>query len=215
MAGYLSIGAAQHGGGTLTHSAMYLCRVDTCVPAKRLIDLCLPYCRSCLGLRGEDDLRPPRGLAPLDYALRKGGMRSLRPRNHCGTGGKPFFAGESELYFSLSHWGMGGCAWTVRPIGVDIERIRPYTRLDDVARRCVRRGPGLCPGGAQPDRLFTALGCLKESYAKAMGRDCRCPCAPLPSMWTLAGASWRMPQTEFALRSDLRGFMVAVCADSA
>jgi 4'-phosphopantetheinyl transferase len=197
---------------------MYLCRVDTRVSAKRLIDLLpAPIAGHASAFGREDDLR--RSSAAwllLDYALRKGGHAPLSGREiTVAPGGKPFFAGEGEPHFSLSHSGEWvACALDVRPIGVDIERIRPYTsRLDDVARRvCTDEELAAVRAAAQPDRLFTALWCLKESYAKALGKGLS---LPLRSVTFHVDTGGRVmadcPQAKFALRSDLRGYMAAVC----
>lgn len=83
--------------------------------------------------------------------------------------GKPFLRDFPDIEFNISHCnGLVGCVVSDVPVGIDVERIRPYSRyaaryvcskaeLDDIMQ------------AQDPDRRFFYYWTLKESCAKAMG----------------------------------------------
>lgn len=92
-----------------------------------------------------------------DFALRYG---------ECG---KPFLAGRTDVFFSISHCA-GGCAVAVadRPIGVDIEKIRPLSR-EAANLVCTRRELALLEEAKDGALLFTRIWTGKESRCKMTG----------------------------------------------
>ncbi len=91
-----------------------------------------------------------------------------------GRWGKPELPAARDLRFNLSHAGdlaLIAVAWR-REVGVDLERLDPERRLDDVARRffsdAERRALDRLPGS---DRAIASLRCWcrKEAYLKACG----------------------------------------------
>lgn len=88
-----------------------------------------------------------------------------------GEKGKPYVAG-SPVHFNMSHSGdYVVAAFSARPVGIDIERIRP-NKLS-VARRFFTepefRGIIDQPEDRRLEHFFT-LWTLKESYLKAVGK---------------------------------------------
>lgn len=81
--------------------------------------------------------------------------------------GKPYLEGR-EVFISLTHSGdFVGCALSERPIGIDVEKIRPVSeRL--ISRACTDEEQAYVAAGGT-DSFFT-LWTLKESYIKA--QDC-------------------------------------------
>jgi 4'-phosphopantetheinyl transferase len=90
-----------------------------------------------------------------------------------GDRGKPAIHGAA-IQFNLSHSGaMAACAVTQdRPVGIDIERIRPMPELESIARRVLQ--PEECRQllelGAE-ERLAAFFRCWtrREAYVKALG----------------------------------------------
>ncbi len=88
--------------------------------------------------------------------------------------GKPQLE-ETRLQFNLSHSGdrlVVAAAWD-RPLGVDVERLRPVPRMTALARRCfappeLEAWQGL-PAAAR-QRAFFRFWTLKEAFVKADGR---------------------------------------------
>jgi 4'-phosphopantetheinyl transferase len=91
-----------------------------------------------------------------------------------GRFGKPALPAHPALAFNLSHAGdlaLVAVAWR-REVGVDLERLDPDRRLDDVARRFFssveRRGLERI-GGADRAVALLRCWCRKEAYLKARG----------------------------------------------
>ena len=134
-----------------------------------------------LGRRGTDGrAEAPRLLRQA--VLERFGLEEL-PETARGERGKPWFPARPDIHFNLSHSG-GVCLCAVgdRPVGVDIELIRP--RPAGLARRIFSDGEygwyearGCVPGD------FYTLWTRKESFAKYTGRgvaDVRAVVPPLP-----------------------------------
>lgn len=106
--------------------------------------------------------------------------------------GKPFFPGLDDRWFSLSHsGGMALCALSDRPVGVDVELIRP-------------RRSGLPAYVLSPDELarfdggwadFYRLWTLKESWCKREDTPLfpprNVPVPPPCPHRSYAGTDWR------------------------
>ncbi|MBQ4441906.1 MAG: 4'-phosphopantetheinyl transferase superfamily protein [Bacteroidales bacterium] len=95
------------------------------------------------------------------------------PEVALATHGKPYFPNFPDVHFSLSHCVAGvACAVDTRPVGVDIERVRPFN--DDLAAyvfnehelELVRHAP-------DPALSFTVLWTQKESLLKLTGEGLR------------------------------------------
>lgn len=109
----------------------------------------------------------------LREALQKEfGLKDV-PEVALATHGKPYFPNFPDVHFSLSHCVAGvACAVDTRPVGVDIERVRPFN--DDLAAyvfnehelELVRHAP-------DPALSFTVLWTQKESLLKLTGEGLR------------------------------------------
>ena len=119
------------------------------------------------------------------------GWESLPPIERSPRG-KPLFAGREDRWFSLSHsGGLALCALSDRPVGVDVERVRPHrARLPEYA--------------LSPEELaafdgswenFCRLWTLKESWCKREDSPLFPPrrvAAPPPCPHkSYAGEGWR------------------------
>ena len=119
------------------------------------------------------------------------GWEALPPVER-STRGKPLFAGLDDRWFSLSHsGGLALCALSDRPVGVDVELVRP-------------RRPGL-PAYALSERELAAfdgswqdfyrLWTLKESWCKREDTPLfpprRVPASPPCPHKSYAGEGWR------------------------
>jgi len=84
--------------------------------------------------------------------------------------GKPYFPDHPDLHFNLSHCPLGCvCAIADRPIGIDIQDIRPYR--PNVARKCCSSAElKLLSDSADQADTFARIWALKESYAKLTGQ---------------------------------------------
>lgn len=118
------------------------------------------------------------GIRLLRHALsREYGIREFS----VGTDkyGKPCLNSHPEIYFNISHSrGMAACAVGHVPLGIDVERIRPFR--PSLAKRVLgeeeRRDLENCGGDPEESaNRFIRLWTLKESYAKADGRGLRIP----------------------------------------
>ena len=143
--------------------------------------------------RGEGEHAVQRGAAYL--LLRQGfwqlsGKQTILPDILERRGGKPFFAGESGLHFSLSHTaGLAVCAIGRCEMGIDAERLRPVP--EERQRRLQ------LPGGAAAWTEWTA----RESRVKRRGGHgllCRAPVSPEEDEWVQA-----LPAA--------RGYAVSLC----
>jgi len=88
-----------------------------------------------------------------------------------GTHGKPLYAGDEQLWFSVTHSGHWvGCAVARSPVGLDIERIRSLRSA--LPRRVLSPSEyeyfAGFPEKHQP-LIFIRQWCLKESLLKAKG----------------------------------------------
>lgn len=88
-------------------------------------------------------------------------------------GGKPYIVGHKDIFFNISHCRCAAvCAVSNRPIGIDVETIRPFKEalaqyvLNDSEYR-------LAVSTEHPDVEFTKLWTMKESLLKLTGKGLR------------------------------------------
>lgn len=88
-------------------------------------------------------------------------------------GGKPFIAGRQDICFSMSHCRCGvACAVSDRPVGIDIETIRPYRR--ELAERVMNTEEmDVITSSPHPEIEFIRLWTMKESFLKMTGEGIR------------------------------------------
>lgn len=102
------------------------------------------------------------------------------------TGGKPFFPGRPDIRFNLSHsHGAAVCAIHDRPVGIDVEKLRPAPR---------RLAAGM------EDEAFFRLWTAREATIKRQGKTVAAllgPVEPDPLCRRLEGL--------------LEGYIVTVC----
>ena len=84
--------------------------------------------------------------------------------------GKPYFPGAPQYHFNLSHSGpFALCALSDRPVGVDIQVVRPAWSPKLVDRSCTpEERSWLAALGDRPED-FAALWACKESMGKESG----------------------------------------------
>ena len=114
----------------------------------------------------------------LMRALRDSGLYPSTLTVAIGENGKPYFPSAPHIGFSLSHAGHYAlCALSDRPVGCDIEAIRPFDA------RLPRRffTPEECadldalPSPEEKSARFCAFWTLKESFVKAIGKGLTLP----------------------------------------
>ena len=90
---------------------------------------------------------------------------------------KPFLKGSPGVFFNISHTeGMAVCAVCGRPVGIDIQIRRPYSRR--LARRICspEEYSWICEKQEkEAEKAVLRLWTLKESFAKADGRGLAVP----------------------------------------
>lgn len=152
-----------------------------------------------LGSRNQEGRAASRRLLAL--GLREiWGLEEMPPVAR-GPMGKPCFPDLPDVHFNLSHSGeLALCAFSDRPVGVDIEQVRPhrdglprYVLSDREYRWFLARGGGW--------ELLCRLWTRKESWVKRTGGSIAGPsriCPPLPGERTeglllqdFAGEGWR------------------------
>ncbi len=89
------------------------------------------------------------------------------------VGGKPYIEGHETIHFNLSHCRSAvACAIDDKPIGVDIEAVRPFK--DSLARHVLSPSEyEKAIASADPAYEFTRLWTMKESLLKLTGRGLR------------------------------------------
>lgn len=118
-----------------------------------------------------------------------------------GEHGKPYLIGHPEIFFNMSHCAAAvACAVSDRPVGVDVESIRPlrptlakYVLNDDEL--------SLVMSSDRPDREFTRLWTMKESLLKLRGTGLR---DDLQSLLPCDDVSFTTKEAD--------GFVVTVCS---
>ncbi len=91
-----------------------------------------------------------------------------------GEHGKPSLADDAGLFFNLSHSGERALIAVTRiaRVGVDVERARPFERMEDVARRFFSPAEVEALLALPPHERATAFfrcWTRKEAYVKALG----------------------------------------------
>lgn len=123
------------------------------------------------------------------------GLTSLPPLARTPLG-KPYFPDRPDLEFSLSHSGrLTLCALSARPVGVDIEQIRPRgASLPRYALTAAEYARFQAAGGDWP--AFYTLWTRKEAWCKYTGQGLRRQWGQAPPeeggfVRTYAGPDWR------------------------
>ena len=109
----------------------------------------------------------------LMYALHET-FGLLDPQVETDAHGKPYLKDAPHIHFNISHCPLGcACAVSDRPVGVDIQDIRPFSwRL--AQRCCTESELVLLQRADDPALAFTRMWAMKESYAKMTGEGLSC-----------------------------------------
>jgi len=104
----------------------------------------------------------------LIYALHKE-FKLSSPTIAYTDKGKPYLSDYPDIHFNISHCPLGCvCAVSDKPIGVDIQDVRPFSQ--DIANRCCSvEELLLLTQSADPAACFTQMWAMKESYLKMTG----------------------------------------------
>lgn len=104
----------------------------------------------------------------LIYALHKE-FKLSSPTIAYTDKGKPYLPDYPDIHFNISHCPQGCvCAVSDKPIGVDIQDIRPFSQ--NIANRCCSTEELLLlKQSADPAACFTQMWAMKESYLKMTG----------------------------------------------
>lgn len=151
----------------------------------------------------------------LDYGLRQEYALFLSDASiKTGEYGKPYLEGRPEIQFSISHCdGMAVCGIHHDGIGVDVERIRPFSVK--AAKRMMSEEEAQAEPELSP-KAFFRYWTLKESYLKAIGTGLAYPMKNITFWWDEEGTIHSsQPDYEF-YQSFLYGrFWLAVCIKKA
>ncbi len=106
--------------------------------------------------------------------------------------GKPYLPDWPDAHFNISHsGGLVACAVCDRPVGVDVQVIRPFNPA--LARRvCSEAERRQLASDAHPAEAFTALWAQKEAWVKLQGTGIAALLArqPLPSGVSFQLSRW-------------------------
>lgn len=107
--------------------------------------------------------------------LRAFGLDAQNVRVETGAHGKPFLPDHPDIHFNLTHSGERAAAvFSSRPIGCDLERIRPLRWA--LAARCLCSDElAFLRQSAQPEIDFCRLWTCRESFFKAVGTGLSVP----------------------------------------
>lgn len=127
--------------------------------------------------------------------------------------GKPYLANIENIHFNISHSGrMAMCAIDTKPVGVDIEKIKPYS--DNVARRIMSAEEWRAFAVAQnKEEMFYKIWTLKEAYLKYTG-DGISALGDITVYPSDDGIKTNADGCTFALIDDIPGYQAAVCAQT-
>ncbi|MDR2023974.1 MAG: 4'-phosphopantetheinyl transferase superfamily protein [Hungatella sp.] len=91
--------------------------------------------------------------------------------------GKPYIEGEDQIYFNMSHAGTYSvCAFSNKPVGIDIERISPVDLLIAQRYYCISEFKDIMKyRGDDRIKRFYQYWVLKESFIKAVGKGLSIP----------------------------------------
>lgn len=123
-------------------------------------------------LRREDGVRCILADALLRYAARSTlGTEDIVPVR--SEQGKPYLPDREDFHFNLSHSGNWvAVAWSNRPVGVDVERLRMDAAKERIARQFFRSDEQayvFAADGEKRAKRFFRIWTMKESYLKYRG----------------------------------------------
>lgn len=152
----------------------------------------------------------------LDRGLQTFGLRERNVTISRTQAGKPFLPDFPDLHFSLSHSGSRAAAvFSDRPIGCDLERLRPISFPLAQKRFCPEEFAFL-QASPQPDLDFCRIWTCKESFFKALGTgltlplNCACiALSPESVSLTQSVSASRWCLTEFSRT----GYCLAICEE--
>ena len=128
----------------------------------------------CLKFKHEQGRKP----CAAAYLLLCEGLReeygiSEKPVFEYGEHGKPSIVGHPEIFFNMSHCREAAiCVLSNKPVGVDIESIRPYN--ESLARYTMSdEEMALIESAERRDVEFIRLWTLKEAVLKCSGEGIR------------------------------------------
>lgn len=129
-----------------------------------------------------------------------------------GPHGKPYLKNFPEIEFNISHCsGLAVCAVGDCPLGVDIEKEKPYR--EGLARRVLSESELRFLAEGEPE-VFFRFWTLKESYVKAVGCGITIPLREISFSLGEMPRQIRCSQTGFQFwqRKLADGYVLAVCA---
>lgn len=130
--------------------------------------------------------------------------------------GKPWLPSHPEIYFNISHSGnLAVCAVGESPLGVDIERVRPFK--DNLLRKVLsyqeqEMFEKMEMSEEERQKLFFRLWTLKESFVKADGCGIRIPLGEVSFSFE-QGGQIRCNQNQYSFwQKELEnGFVISLC----
>jgi 4'-phosphopantetheinyl transferase len=150
----------------------------------------------------------------LCYMLKT--CRGITPREDqwgVGADGKPYLL-DCDVHYNISHSGeMVMCALHDRPVGADIERMRPFS--PNVPGRIMSPEEKRVYDLADDQRtLFFQIWTLKEAYIKYLGVGMRMPLHTITVYPAQERIESNISECRFSLLGGIPGYQAAVCADA-
>lgn len=85
-----------------------------------------------------------------------------------GSSGKPYLRDLPDIHFNISHTkGLVACAIGQAPVGIDVERIKPYPK--SVLRKMTEKERFYIQNAKDPDEAFVRVWTMKETMVKWTG----------------------------------------------
>ncbi len=123
---------------------------------------------------------------------------------------KPYFRHYPDIYFNLSHCtGLAVCLLSAHECGVDAESVRKLRPA--VIRRVFSPDEQiLLHEAAEPDKTFTKIWTLKESYVKAVGRGISYPMQNVCFQFRNDKIFCNQQHTDF-YQTEYENYQISVC----
>ena len=147
----------------------------------------------------------------LAYKLLKDALKSEYgmeqvPEFSYSEHGKPFFASHPDIHFNLSHCKKAvACALSPKPIGIDVERIRPFDK-ELAAYVCAPSELETLLNSPEPELEFTLLWTKKEALCKLRGDG-------LPSRTDLQNLLLHCPYVFSTTVNREKGYVLTSCEE--
>ncbi len=163
-------------------------------------------------MRKREDLHNA-GFLLLTYAiLEQFGVEVSEKDIEVNPWGKPYLKNNKDIFFNISHChgGVDCAVSTGTPIGIDVEKIRPYKKYNFNKSFTIEERENILKSN-NPERDYFMHWTLKESYIKAIGMGFAYPMKNISFKLKDNIIYCNRPKCRFLLLEDENGFLTACC----